>query len=192
MAPLGLDSMGMKAIILKARIEHKYLIYSSEIPLFSSGKQRPLSVLLYSQFFQGWSKLKCYMHLLRERCNLFCWLFCGIDLTKDVCQVGGWVGGPIQDDFPGHIYPSISEKSFSGSFLIMEKKAEQKGRWHAKWKAKNNKQYMSCLDLGFNVVAICVWKLINSYNNIWLFFFLEGCLCSGKAIMKLLFYFNLI
>lgn len=34
MAPLRLDSMGMKAIISKVRMEHKYFIYPSGIPLF--------------------------------------------------------------------------------------------------------------------------------------------------------------
>lgn len=116
-------------------------------------------------------KAEVLMHFLRERCNSG--PFCGIDLTKEVCQVGGWVGGPTQDDFPGHVYPSISEKSFSSSFPSMENKAEWKGRWSAQWKAytaKDNKRYVSCLDLGFNVVAIWVWNLISSYNNSWLFF----------------------
>jgi len=67
------------------------------------------------------------------------------------------VGGPAQDNFPGHGYRCISEKCFSSSHLTMQSKAEQKGRWHARCracKAKNNKQYMSCVDLVCDVVAI--------------------------------------
>lgn len=38
------------------------------------------------------------------------------------------MGGPTQNSFRGHVYPSISEKCFSSSPLTMESKAEQKGR----------------------------------------------------------------
>lgn len=67
------------------------------------------------------------------------------------------MGGPTQDDFPGHVYPGISQKCFSSLPLTVESRAEQKGRWHAQCKAskaKNNKQYRSCMDLVCNVVAI--------------------------------------
>lgn len=69
------------------------------------------------------------------------------------------MSGPTQDDFPGHLCPSISEKCFSSLPLTMESKAEQKSRWHAQCKAskaKNKKQYMSCMDLVCIIVAIWV------------------------------------
>lgn len=160
MAPLGLDSSRMKVIIFKARMEHKYFIYSSGIPLFFGIIEAIIRVVLLPVVSRV-IKAEVLYALAHRKCNLFCWLSC-IDLTKDVCQVGRWVGGPTQDDFPGLIYPWISERSFSSSFLSMENNAEQKGRWHAQWKAKDNKQYDLPGFIGFNVVAIWAWKLISS------------------------------
>lgn len=66
------------------------------------------------------------------------------------------MGGPTQDDFPGHIYPTSSDKCFSSSPLTMESRAEQQSKWYAQCKAKDNKQYISCMDLVCNVMATWV------------------------------------
>lgn len=77
-------------------MERRYFVYSSGIPTEAVADVIFLPVV--SRVINAE-----VLHALAQRQEFFCWLFCGIDLTKDVCQVGGCVGGTTQGDFPGHI-----------------------------------------------------------------------------------------
>lgn len=82
-------------------------------------------------------------------------------------------GGPIQNNFPVHMYLSISDKCFGNFPLTIESKAKQKGSWHALckaiclWMTKNT--WVAWL-FAWNGVVIWVWIPNSTYNNVRLSF----------------------
>lgn len=98
------------------------------------------------------------------------------------------MGGPTQNGFHGHVYPSTSEKYSSSSPLTMESKAEQKGRCLCpalvRLRITNVELHRFSLQCCGNL-DVKAHGLLQQHQ---IFFFF--CLCSGKAIMKLLSSFN--